>query len=216
MSIAERVKALRSKRELTQVELASIAGTTQQSIVNLEAGKTLRPRFLPELALALDCSVEYLLSGVGSPDESKPSKISGSRQVPVLYDYQVAAWRVNSKPSELSGVTEYIQTNIKVSSSSFAFSIKDDSMRPEFNEGDIVICDPNETTIPGDFVMAQVGESEKAIFRRYRLISAAGDEPVFELFPLNNVHALHRSDVEKIRVIGVMVEHRKYRQAPKR
>lgn len=30
------------------------------------------------------------------------------------------------------------------------------------------------------------------------------------------MHAAHWSDVEKIRVVGVMVEHRKYRQALKR
>ena len=38
----------------------------------------------------------------------------------------------------------------------------------------------------------------------------------FELFPLNNAHAAHGSDVEKIRVVGVMVELRKLRQMPKR
>lgn len=216
MSIAERVKALRTEKGLTQTELAFIAGTTQQSIVNLEAGVTKRPRFLPELAVALDCDVDYLLGGVGSPSKSRSPSKSGSRALPILYDYQVGLWASNSTASELSGVTEYVQTNLKISKSSFAFTIKDDAMRPDFNEGDVVICDPDESPTPGDFVMSQVGDSEEAIFRRYRLISAATDNEVFELFPLNNVHAAHRSDIERIRVIGVMVEHRKYRQAPKR
>ena len=52
MSIAKRNKDKRIALGLTQSELATLAGTTQQSIEQLESGKTKRPRFLPELAKA--------------------------------------------------------------------------------------------------------------------------------------------------------------------
>lgn len=63
MSISERVKNKRTALGLTQAELAERAGTTQQSIEQLEGGKTKRPRFLPELATALNCSVDWLVTG---------------------------------------------------------------------------------------------------------------------------------------------------------
>ncbi|MFS3858047.1 helix-turn-helix transcriptional regulator [Proteus mirabilis] len=63
MSIAKRTKDKRIALGLTQSELATLAGTTQQSIEQLESGKTKRPRFLPELAKALNCELSWLLEG---------------------------------------------------------------------------------------------------------------------------------------------------------
>ncbi|MDA6914816.1 helix-turn-helix transcriptional regulator, partial [Escherichia coli] len=56
MSISSRVKSKRIQLGLNQAELAQKVGTTQQSIEQLENGKTKRPRFLPELASALGVS----------------------------------------------------------------------------------------------------------------------------------------------------------------
>lgn len=67
MSIAERVKKLRIHRGMTQTELASKTHTSQQAIQQLEDGKVRRPRYLPELAMALGCDVRWLLTGEGNP-----------------------------------------------------------------------------------------------------------------------------------------------------
>lgn len=68
MNIAERVKLRRAELGITQAELAIKAQTSQQAIQQLEDGKTKRPRYLPELAVALGCSVKWLVTG--STDES--------------------------------------------------------------------------------------------------------------------------------------------------
>lgn len=68
MSISERVKLRRVELGLTQAELAVRANTSQQAIQQLEDGKTKRPRYLPELAVALGCSVKWIVTG--SKDES--------------------------------------------------------------------------------------------------------------------------------------------------
>lgn len=70
MSISERVKNKRILLNLTQSELAEAVGTTQQSIEQLESGKTKRPRFLPELAKALSCSVDWLVTGRENNNDS--------------------------------------------------------------------------------------------------------------------------------------------------
>ncbi|MGL9721603.1 XRE family transcriptional regulator [Symbiopectobacterium sp.] len=67
MSIAERVKNCREELGWTQARLAEKAGTSQQAIQQLENGETKRPRYLPELCAALNCSVKWLLSGEGTP-----------------------------------------------------------------------------------------------------------------------------------------------------
>lgn len=58
--LAERLKYIRKIKDLSQIELAALCGTTQQAIQQAEAGKAQNPRYLPKLALALDIPSEWL------------------------------------------------------------------------------------------------------------------------------------------------------------
>lgn len=58
--LAERLKYIRKIKQLSQIELAEIAGTTQQAIQQAECGKAQNPRYLHKLALALDIPYEWL------------------------------------------------------------------------------------------------------------------------------------------------------------
>jgi transcriptional regulator with XRE-family HTH domain len=62
-TISERLKQKRSELNLTQAELAEKAGIKQQSIQQIESGATKRPRFLFEIASALQCDPSWLLYG---------------------------------------------------------------------------------------------------------------------------------------------------------
>ncbi|MBQ0215390.1 helix-turn-helix transcriptional regulator [Proteus vulgaris] len=89
MSIAKRTKDKRIALGLTQSELATLANTTQQSIEQLESGKTKRPRFLPELAKALNCDLAWLLEG-----EEQPNVAS---EIPPENEWQpVSEWDSNT------------------------------------------------------------------------------------------------------------------------
>ena len=58
--LAGRLRHIREIKGLSQLELAEIAGTTQQAIQQAEAGKARNPRYLHKLALALDIPYEWL------------------------------------------------------------------------------------------------------------------------------------------------------------
>ncbi|MCW0353982.1 helix-turn-helix transcriptional regulator [Pantoea ananatis] len=62
-TISERLKQKRSELKMTQSELALKAGVKQQSIQQIEAGITKRPRFLFEIASALQCDPVWLQYG---------------------------------------------------------------------------------------------------------------------------------------------------------
>jgi len=62
-TISERLKQKRSELKMTQSELALKAGVKQQSIQQIEAGVTKRPRFLLEIANALQCDPVWLQHG---------------------------------------------------------------------------------------------------------------------------------------------------------
>lgn len=85
-------------------------------------------------------------------------------------------------------------------------------MLPDFQPGDRVIIDPSVRPQPGDYVVAKNGE-EEATFKKYRLrsINEQGVE-VFELVPLNPDYPSIRSDEVPIKIVGTMVEVRKYRR----
>ncbi|HED1241121.1 TPA: helix-turn-helix transcriptional regulator [Citrobacter freundii] len=62
-TISQRIKQKREELNLSQAQLAERAGMKQQSLQAIEAGTTKRPRFLFELASALQCDPKWLLYG---------------------------------------------------------------------------------------------------------------------------------------------------------
>ncbi|AVU21165.1 helix-turn-helix domain-containing protein [Enterobacter cloacae complex sp. CDL006] len=62
-TISQRLKQKREEMNLSQDQLAKLAGMKQQSLQAIEAGTTKRPRYLVELARALKCEPEWLLFG---------------------------------------------------------------------------------------------------------------------------------------------------------
>lgn len=145
--------------------------------------------------------------------------VPGTRRVPVL-SYVQAGAMTETGCVDLSQVyDDYITTDLDLSDQAFALEIKGDSMvappgsgEESFNEGDRIIVDCTVTPLPGDFVVARNGEHE-ATFKKYRPrgVDEQGRE-VFELVPLNPDYPTIRSDRRHVQLIGVMVEHRRYRR----
>lgn len=62
-TISERLKEKREAMNLTQEGLAQLAGVSQQAIQLIESGTTKRPRYLLEIASALNCDPCWLQYG---------------------------------------------------------------------------------------------------------------------------------------------------------
>ncbi|MDC9623984.1 helix-turn-helix domain-containing protein [Xenorhabdus aichiensis] len=62
-TISQRLKARRYELNMTQTQLAQLAGMKQQSIQRIESGLTQRPKFILELSRALNCNPEWLQYG---------------------------------------------------------------------------------------------------------------------------------------------------------
>lgn len=68
--LSERLKYVRKRYNLSQVELAEKAGTTQQAIQQAEKGKARQPRYLHKLAQTLELPIDWLIFGDAAPDET--------------------------------------------------------------------------------------------------------------------------------------------------
>lgn len=145
-------------------------------------------------------------------DQNVAPVSSGQRRIPIISYVQAGMMTEAMDPFALGDGFEVILTDLEVSNGTFALRIKGESMRDEFKEGDVVIIDPAIEPLPGDFVVAK-NTKEEATFKKYRPRGTdQRGEMIFELVPLNDDYPTLQSERDHLRVIGVMVEHRKYRK----
>jgi SOS-response transcriptional repressor LexA len=93
-----------------------------------------------------------------------------------------------------------------------ALRVLGSSMLPKFQDGDIVVIDPDVQPVPGDFVVANVAQ-EFEIFRMFRPLPgrrhAGRAGAAFELVALDEGVLPLRSDVHSLRIVGTVVECRR-------
>jgi SOS-response transcriptional repressor LexA len=168
-------------------------------------------RAAASLADRLGLPADFFSAPAQTTSNVAPSGM-GATMIPLISGVQAGAWCEAVEPLHAGNDGEWLGTDYPVSKSAFALEVKGVSMQPEFQPGDRIIVDPAVKPIPGDFVVAKNGE-EEATFKKYRPqgVDASG-ESVFELVALNEDYPSMRSDVTPMRIIGTMVEHRKYRR----
>lgn len=229
MNVRERIKARRTAIGLTQEKLAAKVGVTRVAVSHWERGEAdPNGRYLNDLAAALGVSVGWLVTGKeeeggtysqpglgekGAFGNVEPAVIRQGRRIPILSYVQAGQWReMCDQATAFDGNVEYVSASVDIGPCGFGLWLRGDSMTPLFNEGDLVIIDPDEHPRPGDYVIATNGSNE-ATFKKYR---ARGEyengQPRFELVPLNEDHETLSTDHTQIIIIGVMVEHRSYRK----
>ncbi|EBC3783246.1 TPA: helix-turn-helix domain-containing protein [Salmonella enterica subsp. enterica serovar Cotham] len=63
MTLATRLKDRRKELGITQAALAERTGISQQAINRIESGLIVRPRYILEISVALNCDPNWLLHG---------------------------------------------------------------------------------------------------------------------------------------------------------
>lgn len=221
MKFGERLEAAMTLMKWGPSDLAARSGVAMATISAITKRGSDRTNYKEPLVKAFpleSVSHRWLRDGTGKMDDRdgmEPNVVlapMGARKIPVISAIQAGMWAEIVDQFQPGDADDWLMTDLELSSSAFALTIRGDSMLPEFNPGDRVIIDPDVAPHPGDFVAAKNGEQE-ATFKKYRPrgMDAAGNM-VFELIPLNDDYPTLRSDVDHIRIVGTMVEHRKYRR----
>lgn len=131
-----------------------------------------------------------------------PPKVS---RVPLLSNVQAGSCRdfADITPDEWT-VSSY--TGIK---DAFALRVEGDSMTPWFNEGDVVVVDPNRKPRPRDFVVARSNlEHLNEITVKQYFPTGYDDHgrELFELRPLNSAYPSMDCKQLRLEVVGVVIE----------
>lgn len=221
-TIGQRIRARRVALKMTQRELSAATGYSH-AIVSQWENDLSKPKNTLLVARALKTSMEWLLTGEGNEDDLSvtvstdgvinvvPASV-GLRQIPIISYVQAGCWTESCECRAMDGSIETITTDLDLGSMAFALEVRGDSMAPEILEGDVVVIDPGVDPLPGDYVVAKNG-SHEATLKQYRPrgTNDQGQE-YFELVPINPVYPAMRSDHHHVTIIGVMMEHRRYRK----
>lgn len=213
-TLGERIKAYREQLKISQKELAERCNNIdtksenarwgQPRIANYEKGN--RTPDLEDISIiskALNILPEVLAF------DSNISEIKESIcRYPLLSPIQAGLWTDIRSLEGFDGY-EMIPSTVIASENSFYLRIEGKSMLPRFNEGDLVLIDPDIAPTPGKFVAAINGDNE-ATFKQYKELGTRNEYGIahFELVPLNPMFPTLSSLNQEIRIIGVAVEKR--------
>jgi len=165
--IGLRIKDSRKNKNLTAVQLAEITGFSAQRISNWERG-TRTPKFEDAAILgnALSVSPTWLLF----LDIDKPINKNNFKTIPIL--------GTSSLIEGFLPVPDSIKED--VSDQDFSIIIKDDSMSPLYDKGDIVtFCREEQKNT--DLALIKINASGESLFRKIKY-----DKNSFILSPLNS------------------------------
>jgi phage repressor protein C with HTH and peptisase S24 domain len=189
MNIGERIRRLRLNKNWTQTRLAKEVrerggSLSQPQLSAIESSDDIRPGSLPELAAALETTVEHL---VGSPGGTPPPVERRSDHMPVMNDPQNLHPRMGAidapplppQRSEMKrdvpvlGVSyggpggefsmngEAIDhvlrpTRFENRKDLFALYVQGSSMEPRYFAGDLIYLEANRPARVGDFVVVEM------------------------------------------------------------
>ena len=136
MSIAENIKRIRERYNLTQDELGEIAGVSGGAVSTWERG-TAEPRMgaVQRISDHLGISKSDIVDDVDSNVE--PIKLSSSITIPV-YDRVPAGVPIEA----IESIDEYIDVPAEYAKGGkklFGLKVKGDSMYPKYLDGDIIV-----------------------------------------------------------------------------
>lgn len=170
-TIDQRLKWAREKRELTQMQLAELAGVSTGTIGNIEAGTRKNPRELLAIAHAVGVSAEWLKSGRGSPtgegSQEPQKKLDANAAQPNLRRVWVVGTTQGGVPERIwddgdhpVGSTDAFADAATIDSRAFAVRVVGDSMVPRYMPGEFALVEPGTEPELEDDVLVRLQSGE--------------------------------------------------------
>lgn len=155
-SIGYRIRELRQKKGLTQMELGNLIGCAQNTITAWEKNKGRAPHkeLLGKIAKILGVSVDYLF-GIGDPNMPR---------IPCYGEVctNEFAWPENEQPDH------YIEVpSEEYSTKRYSFKILDDLLEPVIDKGDYGVFEATPVE-DGDVVVVYFPKTNKAMIKKWR------------------------------------------------
>lgn len=206
MTIGEYLKSKRGARDLSLRDASKLAGISHVHIKDIENDK-IKPTFgkVMNLLRAYHADIQDFLRETGYlPQNVEPVETEK------LYKIPVVSWVIAEKLGEgdysfqPEDTEEWITSDV-TGQEVFALRVKDDTMEPEFREGDIIIVDPHIKPEHDDYIIVKNKVGEGATFKQLKKYGKT-----WVLHSLNPKYPdIELSDKHKFRIVGKVVKKEK-------
>ncbi len=216
MKVNEKIKDLRKQKGLSQQELAELVGFKTASAINkIELGlRDINQTKIKAFAAALEVSPAYLFddseaenADFGKKEEKKVSSgadknfsndTSSNIIFPILYDINIENGEIIDISREKKSI-EIPAAFLKSSPDNYAvLEVTDDSMAPDYREGDRVIFKKNgELEFSGQ--IAVIAYNRHLIIKRIYFV---GNEERITLSSINRFYPSERVNADRCTVLG--------------
>lgn len=213
MDTAGRIFELLDSMGMEQKKFASLIGVSPQKVSEWKSGKAKSyTKRIPQIADALDTTVEYLLTGNGPkkravsnldttlPKGAEPIDPQTFHRIPILG--RISAGLPLYAEQHIEG---YTLTDLNGGAEYFALRVSGDSMNAaRMQDGDLLIVRRQETVENGEVAVVMVGDEDATVKRFY----ATGSTVTLMPQSTNPEHQPQIYDTEKtrIRIIGRVVK----------
>lgn len=161
---ARRIKELRTKKGLSQAQLAKILNIDRSTVNKYESGQSRPIRYINKLADLFGVSADYILGldGESRKEQNPPPK---SVKIPVL-GYVTAGISIEAN----TDIEDYEEISAEMAEKGkyFAWRVKGYSMSPRIMPGDMAIVKVQRTFRSGDTCIVQINGNEAAIRQVYK------------------------------------------------
>jgi SOS-response transcriptional repressor LexA len=187
----ERILLLLKQQGRSQDWLAKKIGLSKQALY-YQIYNGSKPRYVNDIALALDVNPEWLETGQGGMVKLVDDNL-GVRHVPLF------SMLATAKPE--ADPLDFIPVLSSYPNSSFAVRLENPSMEPKFAMGSILIFDAKQKPRSGDYIIFVLSDTDEVFFRQYFL----DGKDIY----LNSVDTTYKSFRNpKMKIIGVLLESR--------
>lgn len=178
-------RLLNDKAGGNQTELGRLIGKRQSYVSDLLAGKK---SFGEKVARDIEGGLGLGPGWLDRESKAEPSNVTEGPpirgRVPLISWVQAGDFTALVDNYATGDGEDWVDSVVPVRRHTFALRVKGDSMVPEFNEGEVVIVEPDADAENGDFVVVRNGDAECTLKQLVRDGAATFLKPINERYPI--------------------------------
>lgn len=203
MTIGDRVKLLRQKKKMTQLELAEKLGyKSKSSVAHIENGRDIPRSMVVTLADILDTTPAYLMGW----EDDKPADTltvlptEKIHMIPV-FGSVAAGFGAYASSDILEYIPLYIENDCDVENT-ICITVKGQSMYPKIEEGDRIVVRRQDSVDNGRIAVVMIGD--EAVVKRVEC--EKNRLTLISINPEYPPRVIEGKDLENVRIVGLVQE----------
>lgn len=203
MTIGDRVKLLRQKKKMTQLELAEKLGyKSKSSVAHIENGRDIPRSMVVTLADILDTTPAYLMGWEDDKPADTLTVLPAEKihMIPV-FGSVAAGFGAYASSDIIEYIPLYIENDCDVENT-ICITVKGQSMYPKIEEGDRIVVRRQDSVDNGRIAVVMIGD--EAVVKRVEC-----EQNRLTLISINPEYpprVIEGKDLEDVRIVGLVQE----------